>query len=431
MQKLIAKRALAWKQFKKRYKMEDVRDIAMQKYLCGVLDWQRKVGRGRGWTPTDRQRPPEERDPDQEGQNAPVTPTKVDESRAKAACRRAIQQFVDGWFQQREHVLKENLTVTSYNQQLIYMNLGAAPGHLLTLAPSEAANSFDVDRRLEFMSEIIKQNRTSRMLFLEGFGRYTPEAMRRQKEVLDSLCRDHALIHSIVESGCETVIYIVPSGDCGGQVTATRVDEMQLETEHARPAALFAEASGLHVLGKHTKANGGPQAKSQRRTEVVEHGDTIKTVESKSGKKVISAIDANMLHRTDADKAIIQGLEDNGIFMAPSPAVDKTTKALEPSSNVHSGPPDQKRGQTQLYDVCMSTCKVEASIHKLDCMVDLYRDLWDFVEHLPQTPPAGVHKDAWADLRCFGHCRRASFNRVFPDHHIVSIDISTLLAEAA
>ena len=408
--------------------MEDVRDIGMQKYLCGALDWHRKVGRGRVSKPTDRHRPPEERDPGQEGQNA-STPTKVDRFRAKATCRQAIKQFVEEWLQRREHARKENLTIASYSQQLIYMNLGAAPGHLWTLAPSEAANSFDVDRRLEFMSEIIKQNRTSRMLFLEGFGRYTPEAMRRQKEVLDSLCRDEGLIHSIVESGCESVIYIVPSEDCGGRVIATRVDEMQLETEHVRPATLFSEASGLHVLGKHTKANGGPQAKSQRRTEVMEHGDTIKKVESKLGKKVISALDANMLHRTDADKEMIQGLEGKGIILAPSPAVDTATKALEPSSNVHSGPPDQKRGQkTHLYDVCMSTCKVKASIHKLDCMVDLYRDLWTFVECLQQTPPAGVHEDAWADLRCFGSCRRAAFNRVFPDHHILSIDISTFSA---
>jgi hypothetical protein len=93
--------------------------------------------------------------------------------------------------------------------------------------------------------------------------------------------------------------------------------------------------------------------------------------------------------------------------------VNAVTKVLEPSSNVHSGPPDQKSRATHLYDVCMSTSvEVEASIWQLDCMSDLYRDLWKFVKELPKKPPAGTDADFWSGMRCFGNCRRAAFNRV-------------------
>ena len=180
---------------------------------------------------------------------------------------------------------------------LIMLNLGCAPGYLKSMAQDHAEDVFDLPAKMHFLESLITTNHTKRIVLLEAFGPLTPAAVALQSKTVAEVCSENGLVYATAVSGKESVIYIVPGDLCGGSVKATRVDEMHLELDHARPAILFEEFLGFRVLAKHAKSNAGAEAVEQRMKEVREHADTIKVVQMERKGPVVSVIDANLQHR--------------------------------------------------------------------------------------------------------------------------------------
>ena len=100
---------------------------------------------------------------------------------------------------------------------------------------------------------------------------------------------------------------------------------------------------------------------------------------------------------------------------------------------MNCGDPDNPTGnQTHLYDVVMSTQKVQASIFKLPHVKQLYDELWYFVELIRHIAPDGIDPNAWESVgrRFFRGFRVTSLNRVLPDHHILSVNTVACEAQA-
>ena len=335
---------------------------------------------------------------------------------AKALAKTQVREYVTEWLSENQ-VPDSDWVVGSDKTGLIMLNFGCAPA-------IEGLSDvwFNIEYRVHFLRSLVTHNRHKRIVILEAFSKACPRAMQMQDEMLKTTCSELKLLYCTEQTGNESVIYITGIEQCGGDVTATRVDTMGMEVGQKRPAWLFKEkkGKGVSVLAKHARSNGSKGKTQLRRADVLDFADTLLKVQASQQITVIGVADANMQFRDDGE--LLDQLRQKGIILSPQPTIDEETKALHPFSNVHCGDPDSLGKGTQLYDLCMSTFEVDADIFQLPHVLRLRQDLWYFVAAISSCTPDGADPDAWARLR-WGCIRKAAMDRVVPDHHVLTVTL--------